>query len=604
LAVFLVLGILPGLLSLNANLMLGYDDNWLTTSNPLIVHGPLYFFTQLFKPFGPQTEIGFETGHWAPLSYLSVAIDHFIFGKGALAGVGPRPSDFTPWALRLISCLYHGLCGWLVFLIGRRWIANQAAAFFGALIFLLHPTICESVCWVVERNNILPALFGLLSLYVYSGGNPDPLPHEPEGPSWRRTFAAFGLLLASQLSKASGVSWWPVLVAWDFLISRRRKQFDLRRVARSALLLLPIAMSIFVVTRSHKDSLIPPLGDPPLGPWISALVLLARYFILLIYPVNLSAFYHVSAHPSLMDPQLTIGFFSLVLLCIWARSVGIPARRLNFYLIWMVSAVAPIINPFVQTSFLLQDRYLYVALPAFGMLTAEIIYLTAAKLDFPQVLSRGLAGAVVALLAAMSIARSAYWQNENKLFADAVQKQPASGCAHAFYARHLVANVLPNTPDEEKPVVMKLAMQEHKLAMDCDDFNRIMFPLHHIVTYAEMRLMIGDDAGGRNLLLQVWNGRPERLMERGSKLRAVRLLAKNAMVNGQGPLALDYVQKGLELSPGDADLLFTRVRTLYAMGRKDDARSEAERIHNPPPEIAPMLDAFLRAMKAEPPALK
>jgi hypothetical protein len=164
--------------------------------------------------------------------------------------------------------------------------------------------------------------------------------------------------------------------------------------------------------------------------------------------------------------------------------------------------------------------------------------------------------------------------------------------------------VLPNTPDEEKPVVMKLAMQEHKLAMDCDDFNRIMFPLHHIVTYAEMRLMIGDDAGGRNLLLQVWNGRPERLMERGSKLRAVRLLAKNAMVNGQGPLALDYVQKGLELSPGDADLLFTRVRTLYAMGRKDDARSEAERIHNPPPEIAPMLDAFLRAMKAEPPALK
>src|SRR5262247_2986980 len=80
LCIFMLLGLLPGLFALNAPLLLGYDDNWVTTHNPIVIHGLPYFFTQLVKPFGLVPATGFDEGHWSPLTFLSFALEHRLFG--------------------------------------------------------------------------------------------------------------------------------------------------------------------------------------------------------------------------------------------------------------------------------------------------------------------------------------------------------------------------------------------------------------------------------------------------------------------------------------------------------------------------------------------
>src|SRR5262249_50751277 len=140
LLVFLFLGMLPGLGALTAPLLMGYDDNWVTTNNPIVVHGLPYFFTQLARPFGAVPVTGFEEGHWSPLTYLSFAVEHKIFG-----GAGVDAASFVPAISRAITMLLHGLCGWFVFRIGLRLALSPRTAVLAGLLFLFHPVTCESI---------------------------------------------------------------------------------------------------------------------------------------------------------------------------------------------------------------------------------------------------------------------------------------------------------------------------------------------------------------------------------------------------------------------------------------------------------------------------
>lgn len=563
--VMMALGLLPGLIVLDAPLMIAYDDKFATTENPLVTHGIGYFFTQLLLPFGKITGEGFSSAHWSPLSFLSLAIDHAIFGKA-----GHEVSDFAPWGFRLMSGLYHGLCAWLALQVGLRLTRNLGVALFAALFFLFHPTVTESVCWVVERNNILPALFGLWAMYVFTAAGDD------AEPSWTRTLAATALLILSQLCKGSGISWWPVLVGWDFVVNRRGAWP--KRLARAVVLAVPVALTLFVLSRSHTDVAMPPLGEPPLGPWLMGLYLAARYVLLLLWPVNLSFFYHVSPdHPEWT--VLGVGLVAALALVAWARWAGVPWPRIHLYAIWIAAGFGPYINPFVTTSFPFQDRYLYVSLPGFGLLLGEAAYGTWQRVRLRQL--PGVAAVALALLLGLSVRRARDYSDLTTLLRDAIAKQPASSFGTATLANYLFHASRDISDPGAKEKSLQEALQLHRAAMACDDFDRQLAPLNVLVEHGNLAAQFGQWDEARAIFGKIHSGRAEHVNEQGAKFEALRYLSYDEVAIRKHPeRALELADQALVLRPDHPEVLANRFRALVDLGRLEEARVEAHRLRD------------------------
>lgn len=605
----MLFGVLTTLGALDAPLLLAYDDNWVTTHNPIIKHGFGYFWTQLAMPFGNTSEAGFDTAHWSPLVLLSFAVDHSIFGRG-----GATPEAFAPWSFRLVNGLLHGLCAWLVLRFALRLTRRFEVAFGTALLFLFHPSVCESVCWIVERNNILPVLFGLAALYVYTGADEEhwtweaadaPIPSSgtPDGgflePSWPRTLAAFGLLLLGQLCKPSGVSWWPIIVGADLLLMPGRSWP--RRIGRWTLLFLPIAMNVYVTTKSHVDSVQPPIWPKPLGPWLASAYLAVRYAGLALLPWPLSAFYHV---PTSGPVWTTIiggwAFFAAVVAGAW--KIGVPGRHLVFYILWLVATVGLVINPFMSTAYLIQDRYLYPAMPALGMLLFEVLQAAIARLKVKPVLLLLPAGTLMLVLLPLAISQSFVWNGEQVLFSHAVKHQPKTAFSHQYLGSYLFNAARDEHDAEKRRQMLAISLTAHEHAAHCDDYNRLPWSLNYRNEYATLLLGAGKREEARQQFLMVAETRQIRIHERGAHIYALRFLAFDALSAGQFDPGLQFVETGLREAPDDVALLRYRLQAYRDMKAGDKLRAEAHRLREHPvlgPEARALLDLASRAKDGE-----
>ena len=91
----------------------------------------------------------YDQANWAPLSWLSHALDCQLFG-------------LNPLGHHYVSVLIHALNAVLLFLLlqsatGFRWRSLMVAA-----LFAVHPINVESVAWAAERKNVLSMFFFLL----------------------------------------------------------------------------------------------------------------------------------------------------------------------------------------------------------------------------------------------------------------------------------------------------------------------------------------------------------------------------------------------------------------------------------------------------------
>jgi hypothetical protein len=116
----------------------------------------------------------FYGGHYQPLTWLSYAVDHAVWGM--------RPVGY-----HLTNTLLHTLCAVLFYVVAIRVLTRVTdrpgperepllrsgeavvkwAAGFAALLFAVHPLRVESVVWVTERRDVLSGVFFLACLLAY-----------------------------------------------------------------------------------------------------------------------------------------------------------------------------------------------------------------------------------------------------------------------------------------------------------------------------------------------------------------------------------------------------------------------------------------------------
>jgi protein O-mannosyl-transferase len=94
--------------------------------------------------------------------YRPVAIASFML-DAARAGADPAAYHLTNIAL-------HAAVTCLLLVLAIAWGAPPAAALAAALVFAVHPVNAQAVAWIAGRNDLLLALFGMLSLLAWTKG--------------------------------------------------------------------------------------------------------------------------------------------------------------------------------------------------------------------------------------------------------------------------------------------------------------------------------------------------------------------------------------------------------------------------------------------------
>lgn len=136
-------------------------NGFLTFDDYAITSNPAYQglgFTQLWWMF---TTVA--TGHYMPITWLSLALDYVIWG-------------LNPIGYHLTNVLIHVGSGLLFYLIALRLFRHatafpaevlRLAAVSAALFFALHPLRVACVAWASARNDLLSAFFSLLTVLLY-----------------------------------------------------------------------------------------------------------------------------------------------------------------------------------------------------------------------------------------------------------------------------------------------------------------------------------------------------------------------------------------------------------------------------------------------------
>lgn len=154
---FLVIGL--GVYANSFNNEFFWDDDDSIVDNAYIKdwkHFPDFFTENLIAGSGQISN------YYRPVLLISFALDYHIWGLNTLG------FHFT-------NTILHILCAWMIFLVfarltsfnGKRETPGRVAAFFAALLFLVHPLQTEAVTYVAGRADPLSSFFSLLSLWFF-----------------------------------------------------------------------------------------------------------------------------------------------------------------------------------------------------------------------------------------------------------------------------------------------------------------------------------------------------------------------------------------------------------------------------------------------------
>ncbi|HEV8531401.1 MAG TPA: tetratricopeptide repeat protein [Methylomirabilota bacterium] len=357
----------------------------------------------------------FHKGHWIPVTWLSFALDHVLWGM-------------DPRGYHLTSVLVHGANAGLVCLLAMRLLeagrgaerlAGGAAA---ALAFALHPLRVESVAWVTERRDVLSAFFFLVSLLAY-------LRAVREEPVWRSRWywLALGAFALSLGSKSMAVSLPVVLLILDmYPLARGRGAWRLRLIEKAPFALLSLLAAAVATVAVRAGGSVSSLAD--LG--VAQRLAISSYSVVFylwktLVPAGLSPLYEL---PLELDPGAAVYRLSMTLV-IAIPVAALVLRRRQPWLLAAWAAYVVMLLPVVGIAHngpqIAADRYTYLpCLPWVILLGGLVALLWSRSWSIP------VAGAALGLLAWLTIGQIRVWHDPEALWTHALLASP-SAVAHS-----------------------------------------------------------------------------------------------------------------------------------------------------------------------------
>jgi hypothetical protein len=292
----------------------------------------------------------FQEGIWHPLTWLSLALDHAIYG-------------LTPRGFHLTNLLLHVANTVLVFLVWDRLTRATIRSAVVAALFGLHPMHVESVAWVTERKDVLSTFFWLVTIGAYAR-----YARLGSATAYASVVVAFALGLLSK----------PMLVTLPFVLLLL-DYWPLERLSMRAVLeklpLLGLALAVAVVSiAAVADVRAAAVPDPiPLMALLGNAVLsCVKYIWLTIWPARVSPWY---SHPWWEGPGFSIVGVTASLLTIaavTALALGVARRRpyVPVGWFWYLGTLVPVLGLLYNGRQGMADRYVYI--PHVGLFVAAV----------------------------------------------------------------------------------------------------------------------------------------------------------------------------------------------------------------------------------------
>jgi Flp pilus assembly protein TadD len=268
-----------------------------------------------------------------------------------------RVAGFNPAAYHSVQLALYALTIWVVYRIARKILANELAAFAGALLWTLHPLHVEAVAWAAAIPEIGCALFCSLGFWMFLRAED----HAPGNLRWHVVAAlvyfpalffkevAFSfplLLLAYWFCQSSVQTWSRRAISW---------------IPYAAAVAVCVAIRVLVMGNFSETSR---LRDMNLQVARVAVGLLGQHARLFFWPVHLSVFRSFDLAASLRSPWPWAALLIGAAACLGRKR----EPRLCFLILWWFVTLLPCLNYRYLSIPFVADRFSY--LPSVGLCLA------------------------------------------------------------------------------------------------------------------------------------------------------------------------------------------------------------------------------------------
>jgi protein O-mannosyl-transferase len=350
----------------------------------------------------------FCMGNYHPLTMLSLSLD-YSFGK-----LDPESYHRTNLILHLANTFLVFIFAYLLF--EKMEVAAIVSALFGA-----HTIHVESVAWISERKDVLYTFFFLFSLILYL--------RYIKKDNAKYYWLSLVLFLLSILSKGMAVSFAISLFAIDFFLGRKLtdKKVILEKIP---FLILSLVFGIVAIIAQKLDPNAEGISDYNFFlRLIFACYGFVNYFVKLILPIDLSAFYPYPDQYHLsfifwLCPFIALGITGLIFYSFRKRKdifFGFVFFIINIFLVLQLLPVGRAI---------MADRYAYISSIGFFIIIAGTYQWLIEKNPALRKILIGFLSAYTILLSVLTYQHSKIWKDSFSLWEHAIKNYPSDA---AYY---------------------------------------------------------------------------------------------------------------------------------------------------------------------------
>ena len=397
-----------------------YDDHYLILDNHYI-RDLANFKDFLLNDVAIMTPIEKPSGYYRPVSMIFLVLNYKIWGLNA-------------FGLHLTSVLIHLLNCFLVFLITKQIVKNFWVPFLSSLIFAVHPIHSEAVAPIFNYMGILASLFALSSVWTFI--------------KFRLTQKMKYMILSvlffllAVFSKEEAIVLPGIFVLYDFYFCSEFSVLKvLKRWKQYLFLVSPaifyIVLRFFVFGKEAafgfwrmNMELNIPASSCLTDQIITTFYIFFKYFLLLLFPVRLSAFYAIKPAISLMPIEIFLSVYFILFVVLYATVFAKKKPVISFFISWFFVSSFMISN-IVPVGGLFSERFMYFPSVAYCFFVGLFFYNAMFFLKGQNERQKRLLVilgflTVFVLYAQKTTIRNYVWRNDITLWTDTVQKTPES----------------------------------------------------------------------------------------------------------------------------------------------------------------------------------
>ena len=560
-------------------------------------------------------------GPYQPLAWLSLAVDHAVYGLTA-----PGFPEAPGW--HATSVLLHALGAVAFYALALRVIGRAApegeggtralAAALAALFFAVHPLRVESVVWVTERRDVLAGLFAILSalcwtraleraetarpgavrtalawgaagaavlLFLASVDRSDPARLGLIGPGRAGLLLAVAALAASAAASSRSVAYHLSLALLLFALLSKglavvlpaafcvldAQPFGRRPSLRLVLEKAPFwaLAAVFSVLAVWGQSgivgAVSSLADHgPLERVLQSFYGLAYYPARTLVPLGLAPIYELPGEIGLARPFLAPLFavpaLAAALFLLRGRWPGGLPAFVAFALL-----IAPVLGLFQRGPQLVADRYSYLACMPFALLAGGLV-----ARKRPAV-ALGCAAAWLVLGGSLTRTYAAAWQSSSSLWEHAVAVNPESPMSRMSLAVALARRAERERDPERRRALLDEAAGHLERAREQSDDPRVLGNLSRV---RGQQARLDPEARTERLAesLELARAALARATERDVLQPEYRLAYGLALLAaGRTDEALPHLEWAVSVAPDDIDARLALGSALSGAGRPAEA---------------------------------